>query len=172
MGTLRQLRAIHVALFSAVLAYGAFAATTGLAGDAHSTTKFEGVKANSGKAMHARQGSKDTLTWSADFKIPDTPAPHWQVVDSKGNVYLLQRLKIKGDKENRTITVPSFVDDIVKVQIWCAWAEALLGEASFDHPIMTAAGEARMRHAQAGELAKAGNATTQAEEDDIDWTLA
>ncbi len=170
MGTLRQLRAIHLALFSAILAYGALSATPGFAADPHSTTKFEGVKANSGKAMHARQGSKDMLTWSADFKIPDTPAPHWQVVDTKGNVYLLQRLKIKGDKENRTITVPSFVDDIAKVQIWCAWAEVLLGEASFDHPVVTAAGEARMRHAQAATSASL--ASSQGEDDEADWTHA
>jgi len=42
----------------------------------------------------------------ADFVTPDTPAPHWQVVDSRGNTYLLQRLKIKGDKFNKSITVP------------------------------------------------------------------
>ena len=24
------------------------------------------------------------LTLSEDFKVPDTPDPHWQVVDSKG----------------------------------------------------------------------------------------
>jgi len=28
------------------------------------------------------------------------------------------------------------VRDIVKVQIWCAWAEANLGEASFDKPVL------------------------------------
>lgn len=172
MGTIRQLRAIHIGLLSAAFAYGVLGATTGFAADTHSTTKFEGVKANSGKAVHAREGSKDMLTWSADFKIPDTPAPHWQVVDSKGNVYLLQRLKIKGDKENRTIDVPAFVDDIAKVQIWCAWAEVLLGEASFDHPIMTAAGEARMRHAQAEGITNIASASSQDTEEEIDWTLA
>jgi hypothetical protein len=56
-------------------------------------------------------------------------------VDSKGNVYLLNRLPIKGDKVNRKITVPSYIKDIAKVQIWCAYAEALLGEASFDKTI-------------------------------------
>jgi hypothetical protein len=57
------------------------------------------------------------------------------VVDSLGHTYLLQRLKIKGDKYNKTITVPDYVHDVVKVQIWCAWAEVLLGEASFHKPI-------------------------------------
>ncbi len=118
-----------------------FAASVSFAGDAHTTAKFEGVKANSGTATHGRSGSNDTLTWSEDFKIPDTPAPHWQVVDTKGNVYLLNRLAIKGDKQNRTITVPSYVHDVAKVQIWCAFAEVLLGEASFPKPILTASGE-------------------------------
>ncbi|MGH9429371.1 MAG: hypothetical protein ACRD2L_24060 [Terriglobia bacterium] len=74
-------------------------------------------------------------TLSDDFVVPDPPAPHWQVVDSKGNVYLLNRLKIKGDKYNNVITVPAFVKDISKVQIWCAFAETLLGEAKFADPV-------------------------------------
>lgn len=138
---------VRLAILSAVIAVGLLSATAGFAADAHTTAKFEGVKANSGMATHGRQGSNDTLTWSDEFKIPDTPAPHWQVVDTKGNVYLLQRLKIKGDKENRTITLPSYVHDIAKVQIYCAWAEALLGEASFPRPIVTASGEAMMHTA-------------------------
>jgi hypothetical protein len=132
-------------LFSVIAAAGLLLASNGLAADAHTTTKFEGVKANSGIAMHARAGGSDTLTWSDDFKIPDTPAPHWQVVDTKGNVYLLNRLTIKGDKQNRTITLPSYVHDIVKVQIWCAYAETLLGEAPFAKAIVTASGEHALR---------------------------
>lgn len=104
-------------------------------GDKHSTGMFKGAKVNAGSVMHEMKDGKHTLTWSDDFKIPDTPAPHWQVVDSKGNVYLLQRLKIKDDKLNRTITLPAYVQDVVKVQIYCAWAEAVLGEASFETPI-------------------------------------
>jgi len=128
-------------LLSMVAATGLFVASNGFAADAHTTSKFEGVKANSGTAAHARSGNNDTLTWSDEFKIPETPAPHWQVVDTKGNVYLLNRLAIKGDKQNRTITLPAYVNDIAKVQIWCAFAEVLLGEASFPKPIMTASVE-------------------------------
>jgi len=128
-------------LLSMIAATGLFVASNGFAADAHTTSKFEGVKANSGTATHARSGNNDTLTWSDDFKIPETPAPHWQVVDTKGNVYLLNRLAIKGDKQNRTITLPAYVQDVAKVQIWCAFAEVLLGEASFAKPIMTASGE-------------------------------
>jgi hypothetical protein len=47
----------------------------------------------------------------------------------------LQRLVIKDDKYNQTITLPAYIKDVAKVQIWCAWAEALLGEASFAQPL-------------------------------------
>lgn len=99
------------------------------------TMAFKGAKVNAGTVTHEHKDGKHVLTWSDDFTLPDTPAPHWQVVDSKGNVYLLQRLKIKDDKLNRTIIVPDYVKDIAKVQIWCAWAEAPLGEASFEQPV-------------------------------------
>jgi hypothetical protein len=56
-------------------------------------------------------------------------------VDSKGTVYLLDRLKLKDDKVNRSITLPAYIRDVAKVQMWCAWAEVVLGEASFTRPI-------------------------------------
>jgi hypothetical protein len=101
----------------------------------HKTKAFTGSKVNAGIVTHEMKGGKHTLTLSDDFKTPDTPDPHWQVVDSKGNSYLLQRLMIKGDRMNKTIEVPSYVYDIARVQIWCAWAEVVLGETSFDPPI-------------------------------------
>jgi hypothetical protein len=101
----------------------------------HTTSVFKGVKVNGGTATHTKQGKKNILTLSDDFKVPDTPDPHWQVVDSKGTVYHLERLDIKDNKVNRSISVPAYVPDIAKVQIWCAWAEALLGEASFEKPV-------------------------------------
>src|ERR1043165_1267099 len=109
-------------------------------GDMHKTTVFKGAKVNGGTVTHEMKDGKHVLTLSDDFKTPDTPAPHWQVVESKGNVYLLNRLMVKGgliggDKFNKTITLPSYIQDIAKVQIWCAWAEVLLGEASFETPI-------------------------------------
>jgi hypothetical protein len=88
---------------------------------------FAGAKVNGGTVTMTGR----TLTLSDDFKVPDTPDPHWQVVDSKGNTYLLQRLGIKGDKVNKSITLPAYVPDVAKVQIYCAWAEALLGETTF-----------------------------------------
>ena len=134
---------VKLGFLSMIAATGLFMASNGFAADVHTTSKFEGVKANSGTASHGRVSNSDTLTWSEDFKIPDTPAPHWQVVDTKGNVYLLNRLTIKGDRQNRTIMLPAYVHDVAKVQIWCAFAEVLLGEASFAKPIVTASGEAR-----------------------------
>ena len=103
--------------------------------DSHTSTKFAGAKANKGFVTHTVQSGKNVLTLSDDFKTPDTPAPQGQVVDSHGHAYLRQRLVIKGDKFNKSITVPEYVHDIAKVQIWCAWAEANLGEASFDKPL-------------------------------------
>ena len=137
------MRSFMLGLCSMVATVGLFTAASGFAADAHTTSKFEGVKANTGTATHGRTGNNDTLTWSDDFKIPETPAPHWQVVDTKGNVYLLNRLVIKGDKQNRTITLPVQINDVAKVQIWCAYAEVLLGEAAFSKPIVTASGETR-----------------------------
>jgi len=100
------------------------------------STPFQGVKANTGTVSFHREGKVVTLVLSDDFVVPDTPDPHWQVVDSQGVVYLLQRLPIKGDKVNRTVTLPAYVKDVAKVQIWCAFAETLLGEAAFQKPAM------------------------------------
>lgn len=93
---------------------------------------FAGVKANTGTVSATVDGGKITLEVSEDFIIPDTPAPSWQIVDSKGNTYLLNQMRIKGDKTNRKITLPSYIKDVAKVQVWCSFAEVLLGETSFD----------------------------------------
>ena len=112
----------------------AFAADK-MAADKHTSTKFEGPKANAGTVTHSKKDGKNVLTLSEDFVVPDTPDPHWQIVDSKGTVYLLDRLKLKGDKIQTSITLPAYVKDVAKVQIWCAFAEANLGEASFATPV-------------------------------------
>lgn len=125
-----------------LLTMAAVVFTTSLA-MAQTSTKFSGEKANTGTVTHSVKDGKHMLTLSGDFQVPDTPDPHWQVVDSKGNVYLLQRLPVKNlggiakDRINMSITLPSYIRDIAKVQIYCAWAEALLGEASFGSPIAT-----------------------------------
>jgi hypothetical protein len=100
------------------------------------SSKFQGPKANTGTVTHTVENGKSILRVSADFKVPDTPAPTWRVVDSKGNIYTLDAFKIKGGNgEKREVIVPSYVHDIVKVQVYCAWAEVILGEANFSSAI-------------------------------------
>ena len=99
------------------------------------TTPFAGKTVNGGTVTHEARGGKHILQVSSDFQVPGTPDPHWQVVDSKGTVYLLDRLKLKDDKINRSIVLPTYIKDVAKVQMWCAWAEVVLGEASFSMPI-------------------------------------
>ena len=84
----------------------------------------------------SQQNGKTMLSLSSDFQVPGSPDPHWQVVDSKGTAYLLDRLKLKDDKINIRIVVPAYVPDIAKVQMYCAWAEVVLGEAAFIKPIV------------------------------------
>lgn len=103
--------------------------------DHASTGTFAGPKANSGHAIFHKDGAKRTISVSDDFVVPDTPDPHFRVVDSRGNVYELARLPLKDGKVNRTVEVPAYVKDVQKVQIWCAFAEVVLGEASFDAPV-------------------------------------
>ena len=129
----RILKAMVVALV--VTALGIAASGSFAQSGSHTSSQFQGPKANKGTVTHSTKDGKSVLTLSDDFVVPDTPDPHWQVVDSKGNTYLLQKLSIKGDKVNRSITVPAYVQDISKVQIWCAWAEVVLGEASFQQPV-------------------------------------
>ena len=110
---------------------------TAQAQNAHTSKRFSGAKVNDGTVTHTVQGGMHVLKLSADFKVPDTPDPHWQVIDSNGAVYLLQRLGIKGDKVNTEITLPAYIKDVAKVQIYCAWAEAVLGETTFANTITT-----------------------------------
>ncbi len=127
-----------------VLSIAALAMTATLAlAQTHTSKPFSGAKVNAGTVTHSVKDGKNVLTLSDDFKVPDTPDPHWQVVDSKGNTYLLQRLGAKNlaglakDRINMSITLPDYVKDVAKVQIYCAWAEAVLGEAPFSAPLMT-----------------------------------
>jgi hypothetical protein len=113
-------------------------AVSAVAQDAHTTGQFQGPKANKGHVTHSTRDGKSVLTLSDDFVVPDTPDPHWQVVDSDGQVYLLDKLKKKallGDKYQKEIVLPGYVKNVSKVIIWCAWAEANLGEASFSSPV-------------------------------------
>lgn len=119
-------------LGAAALALAMMATTA--AAQSRTSGPFTGVKANTGTVTLSTSGKSQVLTLSEDFKAPDAPDPHWQVVDSRGRVYLLQKLTVKGlvgDRMNRSITLPVYITDVAKVQFWCAYAEVLLGEASF-----------------------------------------
>lgn len=135
-----RVRNIVVFAFVAALALAAPAAA-----QSHVSKPFAGVKVNGGTVTHSVENGKHVLTLSDDFKVPDTPDPHWQIVDAKGRIYLLQRLGVKnlgglvGDKINRSITLPAYITDVAKVQIYCAWAEAVLGETTFSGNLMTMA---------------------------------
>src|SRR5215467_10315226 len=83
-----------------------------VAQDMHKSSNFQGPKANKGFVTHTNRDGKSVLTLSDDFVVPDTPDPHWRVVDSDGNVYDLDKLKKKavlGDKYQREIVVPGYV---------------------------------------------------------------
>src|SRR6267154_1777732 len=131
----RKIKSVLLALFAATTLFAVSAA----AQSTHTSSQFQGPKANKGAVTHSNRDGKSILTLSDDFVVPDTPDPHWQLVDSDGNTYLVDKLKKKafiGDKYQKEIVVPSDVKNVSKVIIWCAWAEANLGEASFSSPVM------------------------------------
>jgi hypothetical protein len=135
---------IRRTITTGIFSIAAIALTANLALAQNKTSKpFTGAKVNAGTVTYAMKDGKTVLTLSDDFKVPDTPDPHWQVVDSKGHTYLLQRLAAKNlgglakDRLNLSITLPEYIKDVAKVQIYCAWAEAVLGETSFGAPLMT-----------------------------------
>jgi hypothetical protein len=130
MRTVRQVRSIGITLVSPLVVIGLLTVRASFA--AETTKPFVGKTVNGGTVTHEAKGGKHILTLSKDFQVPGSPDPHWQIVDSKGTVYLLDRLKLKDDKITTTITLPAYVQDIAKVQMWCAWAEVVLGEAPFE----------------------------------------
>jgi len=130
-------RLIGMTVMAAMLMVGLLAAPAANAQMMkHTSSPFTGPKANQGTVTHESKMGKSVLTLSDDFVVPDTPDPHWRVVDSKGNVYDLAKLKVKNDGYNKSIELPAYVKDVKKVIIWCAWAETNLGEAEFSTPVM------------------------------------
>ena len=130
----KKIQSALLALLATTMLFAVSAAAQSM----HTSSQFQGPKANKGTVTHSTRDGKSILTLSDDFVVPDTPDPHWQLVDSDGNTYLVDRLKKKafiGDKYQKEIVVPSYVKNVSKVVIWCAWAEANLGEASFSSPV-------------------------------------
>ncbi len=46
-----------------------------------------------------------------------------------------QTNQFAGNTEKRQVMAPSYIPEIAKVQVYCAWAQVLLGEASFRSPV-------------------------------------
>jgi len=135
---------IRKTLYTAGLSVAALLMAVNVAfAQTHTSKPFTGAKVNAGTVTHSVKNGKNVLTLSEDFVVPDTPDPHWQVVDARGNVYLLQRLGVKSlggvarDRVNMSITLPDTIRDIARVQIYCAWAEAILGETVLNVPTTT-----------------------------------
>ena len=135
----KRLLSVVGALVAVIMGAGAASAQNQI------SKPFTGAKVNAGTVTHTLQNGKHVLTLSGDFQVPDTPDPHWQIVDSRGRVFLLERLKIKGalagvagDRIKTSITLPDYIGDIAKVQFYCAWAETVLGETTFNATLMTA----------------------------------
>lgn len=125
-------------LIRTLLVVSTLATAPAIAQEMHTSTQFQGPKANKGYVSHSIRDGKSVLTLSNDFVVPDTPDPHWQVVDSDGQVYLLDKLKKKSFADGqyqKEIVLPAYVKNVSKVVIWCAWAETNLGEASFASPV-------------------------------------
>ncbi|MGH7848520.1 MAG: hypothetical protein ACREQW_25555 [Candidatus Binatia bacterium] len=136
MDQICKIRMSRSGVASAFFGAALLAITSSFAAEMHTSGPFKGLKANTGRVIHSTEGDKQVLTLSADFKNPEAPDPHWQVIDSKGNVYMLQKLMIKGDKTNKKIVLPAYIRDVAKVQMWCAFAETNLGEAIFEKPVL------------------------------------
>ena len=132
---MKAFQQFKAALLLSVITMTFALATDTFAAQTQKSSAFSGPKANTGLVTMTKQNGKIVLTLSDDFVVPDTPDPHWRIVDSKGVVYDLQKLKIKNDGYNKSITLPAYVKDVAKVVIWCAFAETNLGEASFKSPV-------------------------------------
>jgi hypothetical protein len=123
-------------IISQTLSLIAFAALASVApAQTMTSTMFKGIEANGGSVSVSMKNGKTMLSVSSDFKVPNSPAPHWQVVDAQGNTFLLNQFKIAGDKVNRVIVLPKYIRSIKKVQVWCSFAEVNLGEVTFAQPI-------------------------------------
>lgn len=133
--TSRTLSYVCAVAIVGTAAVGVFGESSPAPAQGMQSGRFAGAKANTGTVTHSQEGSRHMLTLSADFTVPDTPDPHWQIVDSKGTTYLLDRLPLKGGRVARSIVVPAYVPDVQKVVIWCAFAEVNLGEAGFSAPL-------------------------------------
>ena len=129
MKVTRIMKVMFVALVVTVLglsASGAFAQS-----GSHTSSQFQGPKANKGTVTHSIKDGKSVLTLSDDFVVPDTPDPHWQVVDSDGNVYLLDKLKTKAFIGNNALSVTAVTSVAGKLRSFAEIFFVPFAEAAF-----------------------------------------
>lgn len=129
-----------------VLSIAAIVLASGVAAAAnkpepHNTSRFQGPKANTGVAIHTTESGKSMLRVSKDFTVPDTPAPTWRVVDSKGNVHTLNAFKIKVARSVR-LSCPAMSTTSPKCRFTARGPRCCLGKrtsprlsSKSDHPI-------------------------------------
>src|SRR5262245_64614172 len=98
MGRLRQFSSFWLALVAALVVFG-LSVGTSFAADV--TTPFAGKAVNGGTVTHDMQSGKHRLTVSADFQVPGSPDPHWQVVDTKGTVYPARPAEAQGREDQQ-----------------------------------------------------------------------
>ena len=93
-----------VGFLSMMAATGLFGAANGFAADGRTTNPVDGVTANTDMIAQPRGAMKETRAVSEDMQRSATPQ---QVVDAKGNVYLLIPLQTKEDKGFVGYTMPT-----------------------------------------------------------------
>src|SRR6266850_1060630 len=74
----RILKVMFAVLFVTVL--GVSVSNVAAQSGSHTSSQFQGPKANKGTVTHSIKDGKSVLTLSDEFVVPDTPDPHWQVV--------------------------------------------------------------------------------------------
>jgi hypothetical protein len=99
----RHARLFRIAVLSAIAVLG-LGVTAVVAGDV--TTPFTGKTVNGGTVTHEHRDGKHVLMVSSDFKVPGSPDPHWQVIDSKGN-------NVGGGRPRRGVVRQAGCDDEV-----------------------------------------------------------
>ena len=94
---------------------------------------FEGAKTPA-VIIHSYKKGRSILEVGWNFDIHESPAPTWRVVDSRRSVYTLDAFLTKAGHKSK-VMVPTYVKDVAKVQVYCAWSETVLGEAKFFPPV-------------------------------------
>jgi hypothetical protein len=92
---------------SMITGIGMFVASNGFAADAHTMSNSKDMKAHTGVATQASEATGVVRVVSDDLKMPESRALQLQVVDDKGNVYLLIPMQTKDSKAFVGYTMPT-----------------------------------------------------------------